>query len=117
MIQQSKWKWYGYPGHLCVAQWCQFHLCTEVGKFLISTVGDYRPVSERKGESFGPMKEVGCNRMFETFVFRWKNRCDIKECGCGLPKIIPSEIDTLGANTAKEATVNHYKLCLKYARE
>jgi len=38
-IPESKWKWFGDAGHFICSQWCQFHLCTLVGKYLISTVG------------------------------------------------------------------------------
>lgn len=42
-MSESDWKWYGHPGHLIVADKCRFHLCTIVGEFMISTVGEYWP--------------------------------------------------------------------------
>ena len=89
------WKWFGTPGHLCVAKWCRFHLCTKVGKYLVSTVGEYiHPYShgfksERdEGEwlnknLFG--EEIGFGRKFETMVFRAGKPCTTKDCNCGLP--------------------------------
>ncbi len=40
---ESEWRWFGNAGHLCVADWCRFHLCTQIGPFLVSTVGEYVP--------------------------------------------------------------------------
>ena len=42
-MKAAHWKWFGHAGHLCVGRWCQFHLCTSVGKYLVSTVGEYVP--------------------------------------------------------------------------
>jgi hypothetical protein len=36
-------RWFGHAGHFICAEWCRFHLCTQVGPYLISTVGEYVP--------------------------------------------------------------------------
>jgi hypothetical protein len=109
-IPQEKWKWFGMPGHFIASESCVHHLCTVIGKHMISTVGDYRPRSNPNRDR----ETIGANRFFETFVFKiTKGRCG---CGCGIPKIIPSEIDALPANTAMAADRNHMKLCRKYAK-
>ena len=117
MIKRDQWKWYGNVAHNCVGPWCRFHLATEIGSYLVSTVGEY--FSPHKSEKECPEKpsEVGCGRLYETYVFRLKGRrCEAKDCGCGIhfPDYY-KEIDSLAANDAKKATANHYELCEKYA--
>jgi len=108
-IPADKWKWFGSPAHFIGSDSCRFHLATEVGEYVISTVGDYYP----HGLASGEPQEIGLNRKFETFVFRKaKGRCD---CGCGLPIFTPSEIDSLPANDRATANKNHQTLCRKYA--
>lgn len=109
-------RYFGHAAHLCVGPWCLFHIATQVGGFMVSTVGDYRPVSEREGEGFGPAREIGVGRLFETFVFRIiPNRsCG---CGCGLPDMELSEIDTAAYNDALAATEGHERMCQKYERK
>ena len=43
MIPVSDWIWFGTPGHFICANYCRFHLCTRVGDYLVSTVGEYVP--------------------------------------------------------------------------
>lgn len=140
-INESEWKWFGNAGHLCVGQWCRFHLCTQVGKYLVSTVGEYWPErsvreihahvhdprwlannSLRMGSDFDSAymkrfgyEEIGSGRKYETFVFKAGEPCQTKECGCGLPSINGDELDTLVANEAGEATRNHREMCQKMA--
>lgn len=107
----EKWKWYGMPGHLIVGDRCVHHLCTEVGQYLISTVGEYRPDHKKDRE------EVGCGRFFETYVFKLGRKFKRCSCGCGVPT--PSdmcEIDSLPANDAINADKNHMKMCRKYSQ-
>lgn len=139
----SDWKWFGHAAHLIVSDKCRFHLATKVGKYLVSTVGEYwpeRPSREihakvydpkwleenqhLKGDTFDSaymkrfgFETVGCDRKYETFVFKAGAPCTAKGCDCGLPSIDGSEIDTLPANDAKTATQNHYKLCKKFERQ
>lgn len=118
MIEQAKWKWYGSPAHfICwygspahfiCADRCRFHLATEIGKHIISTIGEFY----RKPDDTEP-EEIGCDRKFETFVFeKIAGRC---ACGCGIPKFEPCVIDSLPANDRATANRNHVKLCRKYA--
>lgn len=99
------------PGHLIVADKCVHHLCTQVGNYLISTIGEYRP--DGKG---GKRETVGCDRFFETFVFKLGRKFSRCECGCQMPE--PNdwcEIDSIPANDAAAADKNHLKMCRKYA--
>lgn len=141
MVKIKDWQWFGHAGHLCVGQWCRFHLCTKVGGFLVSTVGEYWP--ERgvreihaevhdpkwlndnrhlKGDTFNSaymkrfgFEEIGCGRKYETMVFPAGVPCSSLECGCGLPEIGGSEEDVNGYNDAKAATQGHYEMCKKWS--
>ena len=134
----SQWKWFGNAGHFICARWCQFHLTTQVGKWLISTVGQYLP-SESMREIFADnrgielegkgdarrndytrkigFEEIGYNRTFETMVFLAGDPCVVDGCNCGLPLIDGSEIDSNGYDTAGDATAGHMAMCEKYAEK
>lgn len=141
-MRKKDWKWFGNAGHFICGSDCRFHLCTQVGNYLISTVGQYLPsrVSREihakvydpewllenghlRGDDFDQayMKKfgyesIGCDRTFETMVFRAGKPCDAKECGCGLPELEGLELDFEPANNAGNATKNHMKLCEKWSR-
>lgn len=105
----------GFAGHFIAAAYCRFHLCCEIGDYLVSTVGAM--VREGPEHTGGPdvWADVGCGRKFETFVFRLG--ADICECGCGDREIAEwSEIDSLAANDVRAATENHEAMCQKYER-
>lgn len=138
---KNDWKWFGNAGHLIVAQWCRFHLCTQVGDHLVSTVGEYwpeRPTREihaqvhdprwltsnrhLKGDAFDAaymkrfdFEEIGCGRKYETMVFATGGVCAAEGCNCGMP--IPaswSEIDSDAYNDAGSATRGHIAMCEKF---
>ena len=135
------WKWFGNAAHFICGSDCRFHLATKVGKYIVSTVGQYWPcrgsreihaevrdpqwLSENrhlKGDYFDAAymkkfgyQDIGCDRKFETMVFKAGPICKSKECDCGLPTIDGSELDFMGYNTAGEATKGHMKLCKKWS--
>lgn len=113
MIQN--WVWHGHAGHLCVSNRCYFHLCTDVGNYLVSTVGDFHPNVGRYGEKYidiNKVEEIGLGRLYETMVFKKKEgTCD---CGCGLPNIDLTDIDMMAANLPQDARKNHMLMCYKY---
>ncbi len=134
MIDKSKWKWFGNPGHFICARDCRFHLCTQIGQHLVSTVGEYlpdSPVRESNARALGitlegigdarlvdwfkkcGYEDIGCNRKFETMVFRTGKKCT---CGCGLPAIASHELDMEGYSDAAAATKGHNRICLKVAK-
>ena len=137
MIADAAWRWFGHPGHLIVASECRFHLCTQIGDYLISTVGEWfpdEPVREIFAQSRGitltgrgdarradylkkvGFEPVGAERLFETMVFRTIGTvCEDPACGCGLPQIDPTELDMQGYNTAGAATIGHLDLCRKWS--
>lgn len=109
---ESVWRWFGFPGHLIVSNMCRFHMATQVGKYLISTVGEYRPEGDGK-----PRRTIGAGdqSFFETYVFEAGQTCSVAGCGCGMPDISGSEIDGERSATAGDATAKHYEYCNKYA--
>lgn len=63
-------RYFGQPGHFIAANYCRFHLHTHVGRFCVSTVGDYHPPKLRAPrEREEQMEQVGLDRFFETMVF------------------------------------------------
>ena len=124
-IPPDQWEWFGNVAHLCVGQWCRFHMATKVGKYLVSTVGEYvhprHSGSSEKTEAEWlkknwPGEDVGYGRKYETMVFEAGAPCADAKCGCGLPSIGGSELDARGYNSAKDAREGHMKLCRKWAK-
>jgi hypothetical protein len=137
-VPKSKWKWFGNAGHFICSRDCQFHLTTEVGEYLISTVGQYFPgdnireilaksrgvVLEGIGDArrYDYMKKIGYEDIslyfkYETMVFKVGTHCSDPECDCGMP--IPSdwsEIDSDRYQTAGHATQGHMDMCEKWSR-
>jgi hypothetical protein len=116
-MAKVKWKWFGHAAHLCVGPWCRFHLATQVGKYIVSTVGDYYPDESTRKVLGNPPIEIGYQRKYETMVFRAGPKCSEPDCKCGMP--IPSdwsELEMAPYNTAGEATQGHYKMCEKWER-
>jgi hypothetical protein len=138
---KKDWKWFGHAAHFICGHSCRFHLATQVGDYLISTVGEYWPERpsreihakyedlkwlESNGHKLGDdfdnayMKRfgyetIGCDRKYETMVFKAGAMCKAKDCGCGLPEIASSELDFEGYNDAGSATKGHMELCEKWA--
>ena len=111
-MKKNKWIWMPHPAHFICASDCKFFLSTYVGKYIVSTVGEYYPDSKVR-DILGLVEygEVGSGRKYETMVFsaiKSGNKC------CPY-KIEPlSEIDSAGYNSAGEATAGHYRLCKKW---
>jgi len=105
-IPESEWQWYGNAGHLCVGHRCEFRLTTEVGPYLISTVGEWR-LKHTDPE----WTVIGAGRLYETMAFRWAERC---ECGCGKP-VTGDQKDFGAYNDRKAAREGHMALCRKWA--
>ena len=138
-ISQDQWHWFGSAGHFICAQWCRFHLCTLIGNYLVSTVGEYVPdetVREIHCEIHGitlegrgdarladymnkvGFQELGYKRTYETMVFKAGAPCTAEGCNCGLPSLADGcELEADGYNDAGAATKGHLALCHKYAKE
>jgi hypothetical protein len=122
-VPHSEWRWFGNAAHFICGRWCRFHMATQVGGYLISTLGEYvhpRHGGSEKAESEW-LKEnwtgedIGCDRKYETMVFVAGKPCDAPDCGCGLPSISGDELDFRGYNRAAEATRGHMAMCEKFA--
>lgn len=111
-MASDKWTWYGHAGHLCAAYNCRFHLCTKVGGYLVSTVGDYFERGIRN--TVGAYKDS----FFETFVFNVLpgSSCSDLACLCGLPNVDWVNIEGVRCATAGEASKTHMRMCKKYDR-
>jgi len=124
-IQPNDWKWFGVAAHFVCGRWCRFHLCTQVGKYLVSTVGEYVHPRHSRGnerdedkwiEENWPGEDIGADRKYETMVFVAGRPCGSGKCMCGLP--VPEdwhELDMAGYNLAGDATAGHMAMCLKWA--
>jgi len=115
--ENNKWEWFGHAGHFIACNSCRFHLCTKVGKYLVSTVGDYYIMNySNNREERTPLSTFDGDDFFETMVFRAsKRRCTSKECGCGLPLTRGMDLERVRYSTAKEAKRGHLKLCEEYS--
>ena len=116
-IPEHEWQWFGSAGHFICGKYCRFHLATQVGEYLVSTVGEYvHPMHSRGSEKIEhewlkdnwPGQDLGPGRKYETMVFRATGTC---ECGCGLPKHDGTELRLVGAMTAGQARTNHMECC------
>ncbi len=142
-MNEKQWVWFGNAGHLIVSKYCRFHLTTLVGKYLVSTVGQFWPeravreihakvcdpkwFSEnvhRLGDDFNfeymkkfGYENIGYNRKFETMVFKAGKVCSDKSCNCGLPEIDGENIDFCSYQTAAEANKGHLKICNKWSKK
>jgi hypothetical protein len=141
-IDKEEWVWMPHAAHLCVSRWCRFHLATKIGKYIVSTVGEYVPDSgarrihaeiydpkwyvensDKKGDywdaafqkRFGFI-EIGLDRTYETMVFRAK-RADGKEKCCPFRIANGSDLDSDGANDAQTAYKMHMKMCEKWSKK
>lgn len=140
-IDRREWRWFGNAGHFICGHMCRFHLCTLVGPWLVSTVGQMWPSRtscevhaeihdaewfaknrHRRGDDFDAAYmerfgyyEIGYGRTFETMVFAAGTPCVDEDCACGLPTISGSELEANGYKKAGEATDGHYAMCERWA--
>lgn len=143
MLTKQDWKWFGHAGHYILADRCQFHLTTQVGKYLVSTIGQLwsdesvrRIIAEiydpewwqqhltLRGDAFDRLymeqfgyEEIGIGRKFETMVFLAGDPCRTPECGCGKPEITGAELGMKGYNTAGYAARGHMEMCEKWTEK
>jgi hypothetical protein len=124
-----------HPAHFICSYDCKFFLATKVGKYIVSTVGEYFPDSEIreiyaksrgvKLEGMGDARradymkkigfeEIGYGRKYETMVFKAVKSPKCKAC----PFVIKSgnNIDGDSYNEPEDAYKGHLKMCLKYAK-
>ena len=116
MIPESQWRWFGYPMHFICADRCLWHLATQVGEYVVSSVGHMRPYIIDTGIGWKDAEPIGCNdAIYEVFVFRVTGRHD---CGCPTIEGIELEGYRFGQKAWDEHEVaegKHRELCLRYA--
>lgn len=90
---------------------CRFHRATFIDDILVSTVGDYRPVS-----GSGKRDEIGVGRFYETMVFRTDGDWTLEQQNDEAwqhPNVLDyTELTTQPAQTSLEATVYHEHMVL-----
>ena len=132
-----------HPAHFICGQDCQFIMATYIGKYIVSTVGEYWPDQEirrihakvfdlewykknknLKGDTFDfaymkkfGFKEIGAYRKYETMVFKAKKmkKNDCKACLYEI--IVAKEVECESYNDAKDAYEGHLRLCNKWSKE
>lgn len=114
MIPREEWRWGGMAGHWCLGGRCRFHLRTEIGGLLVSTVGE-------APDSLDPSKFTTCGaseHVHETMVFRlYGEPCARPECGCGEREMDAIQLEGERWGTRGEANRGHIAYCEKVARE
>lgn len=113
IIPHKEWQWYGGASHFICGDRCQFHLSTVIGDVIISTIGEMisEPIKSRTFET------IGCDRLYETMVFKAGEPCNEKDCMCGERSAIHDgcELDFAPYNDRKSATEGHAALCERWA--
>lgn len=98
--------------HFIAADSCRYHMATWVagGKYLVSTVGDYRPPSSP--DAMQPIG-AGAASFFETFVFE----CDPDDRGDddGHPTVSDwSPCEGTRWSTYEQANDGHIRACVRW---
>ena len=136
-MKKENWIWMPHAGHFICGHDCRFHLATYVGKYIVSTVGEYWPdrqVREIHAQVHDPIwygknrilkgdyfeaeyfkrfgyTEIGLDRKYETMVFKATKS---KEKCCPY-EMVSGEKDFDGYNTAADAYKGHLRLCKKWS--
>lgn len=130
-MKKDKWIWMGHPGHFIGARSCGFVLNTYVGKYIVSTVGEYAPETGRHA-SEEDLKEVpaayrewfkirgfetlGYTRFYETMVFK-AGKDDESKCCSYSAMTADGEKDFKGYNNPVSAYKGHLELCKKWSKK
>lgn len=64
-VPRRAWVQCGFAGHFCAANNCRFHLHTRIGRYRVSTVGEYHPFSSGKRSTMG----IEDWQFYETAIF------------------------------------------------
>ena len=107
-MKKEKWIWQPHAGHFIGSSSCNFRMNTYVGKYIVSTVGEYKNSLTKEGE----WEPLGMDRLYETMVFK------AQRSGYGCCKwriIVEKEMDMKGYNDEKSAYKGHLELCKKWS--
>lgn len=144
-MTKDQWVWMPHNAHLIIGHQCRFHLATYVGKYIVSTVGEWWPDRRAReihahvydkewlgqnqnllGDTFDlayfkrfGFEEIGSGRTYESMVFKARpsTRTDDNYQCCPWEIIVSESVDFNGYNNATEAYRGHLKLCAKWSRK
>jgi len=99
----------GCAGHFICASDCRWRRHTQVGRYRISSVGDFFPRGRVKRET------IGAWGYFETMVFKLTDKQSDGNEGCGCREVESfEEVETQRYETAGEAQAGHERYVAKY---
>ena len=113
MVKKSKRIEMPHPGHLICAYQCSFRRCTYVNGFIVSTIGEYIPrYSDADQGSEKNWEQIGCDRLYETEVFRAKKS---KHKCCPYVIRVQHQMDFAPYNKADDANAGHEAMVKKWS--
>lgn len=108
-LAQTRWEWFGHPGHFILCYRCCWHLHTHVGGYCVSSVGGLHP----RGDEVWDLRHepLGADRdhLFETLVFPpsfWRPHTFHEEF---------EPVDIAKYRTRQEAEKGHMEMCKKWS--
>ena len=107
-VNEKDWSWDGRPGHFVGSDSCYFHLATQVGGALISTIGEYRPVGMTKMWPIGEESDF----FYETMVFP----CEQLDKDTETSVLSWKELECRRQKNYSQAVEEHYKMCEKWSK-
>lgn len=143
-MTKDKWIWMPHPAHFICGNYCRFVLATYVGKYIVSTVGEYWPDSTIRrihaeihdpvwyeknkhllGDHFNHVyyKKFGFEELhfgrwtYETMVFKAVKNKNKEDLCCPFRIDVQKEVQTELYKNENDATKGHYKLCLKWSKK
>lgn len=142
-MKKSDWNWMPHPAHFICSKDCKFFLATEVGGYVVSTVGEYYPDSQvrkihaeihdekwyrenmhKKGDEWDRayMEKFGFTELhiggwlYETMVFKSEKMPEEGCDACRFKIESGNNIDEEWYKTSDEAFEGHYALCEKWSK-
>ena len=129
-MDKSKWVWMGHAAHFILGRKCRFRLATVVGKYIVSTVGEWVPdnsmlditkpefrLLQGDNKEYAYIKKYGCEnighgRKYETMVFKAKK----SRHKCCPYEITGSELDGSSYNKPEDAYKGHLEMCERFSK-
>ena len=108
-MNERNWIWLPHAAHFCGAHECRFRMATCVGKYIVSTVGQYDP------KHTGVFEEIGFRRLYETMVFIAKEATVCKTCPVEIS--CHDDLETESYNDGKAAFAGHLAMCRKWSKK
>lgn len=96
-----------HPGHFIGSNRCHFRRNTYINGYIVSTVGEYRPLAIIDPDEKDQDEDIGFNRKYETMVFE---ACESGDACCPFVQANGNELDLMGYNDPGEAQIGHEKM-------